>query len=82
MSNNLTRKVRRQKSNQIKKDLGKQIKRQVALFKRLPDTCSSCASKFDKKSKEQHATWEVKVRSGEGYEMVDLLCPECLEKNK
>jgi len=80
MSNNLTRKVRRQKSNKIKKDLGKQIKKQVSLFGRLPDECSSCGKTFDKKSREDHMTWQV--RAYETEKSVQLWCPACLGEKK
>ena len=75
MSNSLTRKTERQRSNKIKKGLNKQIKRQVSLFKLLPTSCSICAVPFDKSSKEHHLSWEVKVYEKE--EVVFLKCPEC-----
>lgn len=78
MSNSLTRKVRRQKSNKIKKDLDKQIKRQVSLFARLPEVCFLCGTMFDKKSRGHHMTWQVKVY--EESNSVVLRCPDCLEK--
>ena len=75
MSNNLARKVRRKSINKVKKERGKQIKRQVALFRLLPDNCASCAAEFDKTSKEAHMTWQVKV--DEQKELVYLFCPQC-----
>ena len=78
MSNNLTRKVRRQKSNKIKKDAGKEIKKQVSLFRRLPDTCCACGKTFDKKSRENHMTWQVSVHQEE--QLVYLMCPKCVEE--
>jgi len=78
MSNSLTRKVRRQKSNKIKKDVGKEIKKKVSLFKRLPDVCRVCGKTFDKKSREDHLTWQVSVYQEE--QLVCLMCPKCVEE--
>tara|TARA_R110000796_G_scaffold212609_4_gene328724 strand:+ start:8397 stop:8639 length:243 start_codon:yes stop_codon:yes gene_type:complete len=75
MSNNLTRKVERKK----KKDSAKQIKKLVSMFSLLPEECSLCYKVFDKKSREDHLTWQVKVN--ETQREVFLSCPSCQEKN-
>jgi len=80
MSNNLTRKVRRQHANKNKKEAAKQIKKMVSLFKLLPDVCSGCYAPFDKKSREDHMTWQVNVH--ESTEDVFLVCPACQENNR
>jgi hypothetical protein len=79
MSNSLTRKVRRQHANKNKKEATKQIKKMVSMFAMLPDECSMCSRRFDKKSREDHMTWQVRVN--EAKEKVLLSCPECQEKN-
>tara|TARA_R110000824_G_scaffold381186_1_gene573829 strand:- start:75 stop:329 length:255 start_codon:yes stop_codon:yes gene_type:complete len=80
MSNSLTRKVRRQLANKNKKETTKQLKKMVSLFGLLPDVCSGCYTPFDKKSREDHMTWQVTVH--EAAEDVLLVCPACQENNR
>ena len=74
----LKRKMLRNKTKHIKKDLEKQMKRQFMMFDKLKDECAACQKSFDKKSKEQAMTWKVIVREDE--EAVRLYCPECWDK--
>ena len=41
----------------------------------MPEACSACDKDFDKKDKEQVATWSVVVR--EEKNVVRLYCPDC-----
>lgn len=50
---------------------------QISMFENLGDECSACDKPFDKKSKEQVATWNVVVREKE--KIVRLYCPQCWE---
>jgi uncharacterized protein with PIN domain len=74
---NLARKIRRKKEKQIKKDAEQNMKRQLALFKHLPDACSGCDQPFDKTSRDHHMTWKVRVY--EEAQQVYLACPHCHE---
>ena len=69
-----TRKIRRNKMKEAKKDL----QEKTALFGKLGSECNTCQEPFDKKDAEQVATWNVVVRENEG--MVRLYCPECWGK--
>ena len=75
---NLQRKISRKKQKQRQKDTAKKIKKQLSMFDRLPNECSSCESPFDKKSREHAMSWSVVVRSEQG--IIRLFCPECKEK--
>tara|TARA_R110000824_G_scaffold9178_1_gene41225 strand:+ start:136 stop:387 length:252 start_codon:yes stop_codon:yes gene_type:complete len=77
---NLARKIRRKKERENKKKLNRDVKRQLALFKHLPDTCSSCGRGFDKTSRDHHMTWRVQVYEEPQY--VGLLCPDCQEPKR
>ena len=74
----LKRKILRNKTKKIKKDVEKQMKRQLMMFDKLKDECASCEKPYDKKSKEHAMTWNVVVREKE--EKVNLYCPECWDK--
>ncbi len=74
----LKRKMMRNKMKRIKKDIEKQMKRQLMMFDKLEDECAACQKTFDKKSKEHAMTWKVVVREDE--EAVRLYCPECWDK--
>ena len=66
-----TRKLRRNKKKQAKKDMQEKL----GLFEKIPDNCSACEKAYDKKDKEMVMTWNVVVREKE--EVVRLYCPEC-----
>ena len=67
----LARKLRRVK----KKQLGKDIKKTLGLFDKIPDHCLTCFAPYDKMDKEQVKTWNVVVREKE--DKVNLYCPDC-----
>ena len=74
----LKRKILRNKTKKIKKDIAKQMKRQLMMFDKLEDECAACKKPYDKKSKEHAMTWNVVVREKE--DVVRLYCPECWDK--
>ncbi len=74
----LKRKMARNKMKRVKKDVEKQMKRQLMMFDKLEDECAACQEPFDSKSKEHANTWKVVVREDE--EVVRLYCPECWDK--
>jgi len=74
----LKRKMLRNKTKRIKKDIEKQMKRQLMMFDKLEDECAACEKPYDKNSKEHVTTWNVVVREKE--EVVRLYCPECWDK--
>ena len=55
------------------------MKKQMGMFDRLPQTCSTCKKDFPK-TREAHMTWRVTVRNKE--QQVRLFCPDCLNKAK
>ena len=73
----LKRQIKRNKEKKAKKKLAKEVKRQVGLFKLLPEACSVCNAPFDKKNREHYMTWRVAVN--EEHQKVALVCPECQE---
>ena len=73
----LKRQIKRNKEKKAKKKLAKEVKRQVGLFRLLPDACTVCNSPFDKKEREQYMTWRVAVN--EEHQKVVLVCPDCQE---
>ena len=75
----LKRQIKRKKEKKAKKKLAKEVKRQVSLFKLLPDTCTVCEAPFDKKDREYYMTWRVAVN--EEHRKVALVCPTCQEKH-
>ena len=73
----LKRQIKRKKEKKAKKKLAKEVKRQVSLFRLLPEVCSACNAPFDKKNREHYMTWRVAVN--EEHQKVALVCPECQE---
>ena len=69
-----TRKLKRAKQKQAKKDM--QIT--LGLFDKLPDHCLTCFAPYDRLNKEQVKTWNVVVREKEGR--VNLYCRDCWSK--
>ena len=76
----LKRKILRNKTKKIKKDIEKQMTRQLMMFDKLKDECAMCETPFDKSLKEHAENWKVVVREKE--EVVRLYCPECWDKAK
>ena len=63
------RKFQRQK----KKKAEKEVKQALGLFERIPDTCLTCETEFDKTNKKMVSEWQVVVHKAE--EAVRLYCP-------
>jgi len=55
------------------------LKKQMGMFDRLPETCSTCEKDFPK-TREAHMSWRVVVKTEK--EKVWLFCPDCQEKTK
>jgi len=55
------------------------LKKQMGMFDRLPETCSTCEKDFPK-TREAHMTWRVVVK--EEKQKVWLFCPDCQENAK
>ena len=55
------------------------LKKQMNMFDRLPEACSTCEADFPK-TREAHTTWRVVVK--EEKQKVWLFCPDCQEKAK
>lgn len=70
----LRRKFARNKAKKAKKRMAEQI----SMFGAMGKECAACQKPFDKKCKEQVATWNVVVREKEN--IVRLYCPECWNK--
>ena len=55
------------------------LKKQMNMFDRLPEACSTCEADFPK-TQEAHMSWRVVVKTEK--EKVWLFCPDCQEKAK
>ena len=55
------------------------LKKQMGMFDRLPEVCSTCEADFPK-TREAHMSWRVVVK--EDKQKVWLFCPDCQEKAK
>jgi hypothetical protein len=71
-----SRKLRRAKENEAKKNFNKEFKKKVGLFSKLSDQCLVCEKDFDKKNKDMVMSWSVVVKE----ETVRLYCPECWDR--
>jgi len=56
----------------------KQMADQVALFGKLPESCTLCSEAFDKKDRDMLSSWKVVVIQ----ETVRLYCPCCIEQTE
>ena len=54
------------------------MQEQINMFELLPEQCYACGKEYDKKDKQMAMKWVVKVYQDE--QRVDLLCPDCMEK--
>ena len=70
----LSKKIKRQKAKDAKKELSKK----VGLFNKLGEECLVCQKSFDKKNKNMVMTWSVVVKD----DSVRLYCPECWGRAK
>lgn len=77
---NLTSKAKRKNQVEVRKDVEKNLAKQMNMFDRMPDKCDTCSKPFDKKSKEMAQTWIVVVRNEQ--KLVRLFCPDCVNKVK
>ena len=68
----LSKKFRRKKEKEAKKELQKK----VGLFNKLSDHCLVCQTDFDKQNKEMVMTWSVVIKE----DVVRLYCPACWSK--
>ena len=55
------------------------LKKQMNMFDKLPEVCSTCEKGFPK-TREAHTTWRVVVKTEK--EKVWLFCPDCQQKAK
>jgi predicted RNA-binding Zn-ribbon protein involved in translation (DUF1610 family) len=76
----IDRKIKRQKEKKAKKQQKKDISQKMGMFDRMPEECSACEARFDKKDREMVATWNVVVREEE--KIVRLYCPDCWDSAK
>ena len=75
----LKRAAKKKKEKYLAQEAENKMKKQMGMFDRLPQTCSTCKKDFPK-TREAHMTWRVVVRAEE--QQVRLFCPECQEKAK
>ena len=77
------KKIKRAKKKKKEKSQAQEsqnkLKKQMGMFDRLPDACSTCEKDFPK-TREAHMTWRVVVKTEK--EEVWLFCPDCQEKAK
>jgi hypothetical protein len=76
---NLKRKAKNKKLKQKSEEAQRRMQKQINLFDKLPNVCSTCSTNFPK-TKEAHMNWKVVVKAKN--EMVRLFCPDCQEKAK
>jgi hypothetical protein len=75
----LKRAAKKKKDKAQAQQQQEQLKNQMNMFDRLPETCSTCNEEFPK-TREAHMTWRVVVRNEK--QQVRLFCPECQDKAK
>ena len=73
----LKREAKKKKEKAASQEAQNKMKKQMGMFDRLPDACSTCEKSFPK-TREAHMSWQVVVRNEQ--ETVSLFCPECQEK--
>jgi hypothetical protein len=74
----MNRKDRRALTKQAPSEHREQLANQVALFDKLPESCTLCSETFDKKDREMLSSWKVVVIQ----EAVRLYCPHCIQKTE
>lgn len=70
--------MNRHERRSLKKKVGEETFNAVSLMLSMPEECSGCQKKFDKKDKEMAKTWMVQVYQKKNA--VDLKCPECWQQ--
>jgi len=76
----MNREQRRAAAKRNKKNKNPEVEEKIALFDKLEDECLVCHAPFDKKDKNQVASWSVVVRND--IQKVRLYCPDCWENAK
>jgi hypothetical protein len=71
----LERKLKR-KQDKKAKELEDKLAKKLNMFDSLPNNCLVCEEDYDRKNKEQAASWRVVVRP----DTVRLYCPACWGK--
>ena len=71
----MNRKQRRAVEKEARRLGNDDLADKTRLMMSMPEACSACDKDFDKKDKEQVATWSVVVR--EEKNVVRLYCPDC-----
>ena len=74
----MNRKQRRALHKNLDKNTAANLTEKISQFDKMPQQCSACQKKFDKKDKGMIKSWSVVVRQ----EMVRLFCPDCINKAK
>jgi hypothetical protein len=74
----MNRTTRRAMEKKMGKDSTETLAKKFSHFGKLPQQCSACEEPFDKKNREQLASWNVVVRQ----ETVRLFCPHCITKTQ
>ncbi len=74
----MNRKERRALTKQVPSEHREELANQVALFGKLPESCTLCTETFDKKDREMLSSWKVVVIQ----ETVRLYCPHCIQKTE
>ena len=74
----MNRKQRRQLARKTSPELADKVSEKVALFNKLPSSCSACSEEFDNRDKDMIKSWRVVVRQ----EVVRLFCPTCIKKTQ
>ena len=72
----LERKLARRHAKDANRIIKNAMKSRLGLFNHLPDHCFGCYKSFDRKSREQVFTWNVRVV--EETKDVKLFCPDCM----
>ena len=74
----MNRNLRRALAKHVEPDQQEELSNQIALFGKLPESCTLCKEPFDKKDREMLAVWKVAVIQ----ETVRLYCPHCIQKTE
>jgi len=74
----MSRKERRALAKHVPQDQQEELSNQIALFGKLPASCSLCRDSFDKKDRDMLSSWKVVIIQ----ETVRLYCPHCVQKTE
>jgi len=75
----LKRAAKKKKAKAHAQQQQEQFKKQMNMFDKLPEVCSTCEKDFPK-TRDAHMTWRVVVKPEK--DKVWLFCPDCQEKAK